>query len=268
MINIKNPKQVEKMRKAGALLYEILEKLKAAIKPGISTAALDSYAEELIRRNHAIPSFLGYQGFPASICASVDHMVVHGIPSDKEVLKEGQILSIDCGLILDGWHSDSAFTAAVGEISQEKQELIEVTERCFFEGVRKATKGNRIGDIGHAIQSLAESHGYGVIRDMTGHGIGRNMHEDPNVPNFGEKGRGVRLRSGMTIAVEPMICLGDWPVQILDDGWSCITRDHSACSHYEHTILIGDGLPELLSFPGFSWEEYDKKQEKTHEAGN
>lgn len=259
MISIKNPKQIEKMRKAGALLYEVLEKLKAAVKPGITTAALDSYAEELIRRNHATPSFLGYQGFPASICASIDETVVHGIPSDKVVLKEGQILSVDCGVILDGWQSDSAFTVGVGEISAEKQRLIEVTERCFFEGVRHAVKSGRVGDIGYAVQSLAESHGYGVIRDLTGHGIGRNMHEDPNVPNFGEKGRGVRLRSGMTIAVEPMISMGNWPIEILDDGWSCVTRDKSPCSHYEHTILIQEGLPELLSYPDFSWEEYFKK---------
>ena len=255
MISLKNPDQIAKMRVSGALLYEVLQKVKAAVKPGVTTAALDVYAEQLIRKNHAVPSFLGYEGFPASICASVDDKVVHGIPSDKEVLKEGQIISIDCGLILDGWQADSALTVGVGEISDEAQRLIDLTERCFFEEARQARVGNRLGDVGHACQTLAESQGCGVIRDLTGHGIGREMHEDPAVYNFGLPGRGLRLRKGMVIAIEPMISAGDWRITTGDDGWTVRTRDHSLCSHYEHTLAIGEGLPELLTYPDFVWEE-------------
>ncbi len=255
MITIKSASQLEKMRRAGRLLHEVMQKLQEAVRPGESTAAIDAYAEELIRRNNATPSFLGYQGFPASICASVDDEVVHGIPQEGTFLKEGSILSIDCGLILDGWQADSAFTVPVGEVPEHLKRLIEVTKQCFFEGVRQAVAGNRVGDIGHAVQTLAEKNGYGVIRDLTGHGIGRNMHEDPSVPNFGEPGQGPRLRSGMTLAVEPMISLGDWHVRQLDDGWTIKTLDGSPCAHYEHTIAITDGLPEILTLPDFVWEE-------------
>ena len=256
MISLKNPDQIRKMREAGALLYEVLQKLREAVKPGMSTAALDVYAEQLIRKHHAIPSFLHYHGFPATLCTSVDDVVVHGIPSEKTILKEGSILSIDCGLILDGWQADSAFTMGVGEISAEAEALIKVTEECFWQGVRKAVVGNRLGDMGHAIQHHAESHGCGVVRDLTGHGIGRDMHEDPSVFNFGEPGRGLRLRKGMTLAIEPMITAGDWRVKEDGDGWTIRTRDGSLCSHYEHTIAIReDGLPEILTLPGFTWKE-------------
>lgn len=256
MISLKNPDQIGKMREAGALLYEVLQKLREAVKPGMSTAALDVYAEQLIRKNHAIPSFLHYHGFPATLCTSVDDVVVHGIPSEKTVLREGSILSIDCGLILDGWQADSAFTMGVGEISAQAEALIKITEECFWQGVRKAVVGNRLGDMGHAIQHHAESHGCGVVRDLTGHGIGRDMHEDPSVFNFGEPGRGLRLRKGMTLAIEPMITAGDWRVKEDGDGWTIRTRDGSLCSHYEHTIAIReDGLPEILTLPGFTWKE-------------
>lgn len=256
MISLKNPDQIGKMREAGAVLYEVLQKLREAVKPGMSTAALDVYAQQLIRKNHATPSFLHYHGFPASICASVDDVVVHGIPSEKEILREGSIISIDCGLILDGWQADSAFTMGIGEISAEAQKLIDITEQSFWDGVRQAVVGNRLGDIGHAIQSLTEGHGYGVVRDLTGHGIGRDMHEDPSVFNFGEPGRGLRLRKGMTLAIEPMITAGDWHVKEDGDGWTIRTRDGSLCSHYEHTIAIReDGLPEILTYPGFTWKE-------------
>lgn len=256
MISLKNPDQIRKMREAGALLYEVLQKLREAVKPGMSTAALDVYAEQLIRKHHAIPSFLHYHGFPATLCTSADDVVVHGIPSEKEILKEGSILSIDCGLILDGWQADSAFTMGVGEISAQAEALIKITEESFWKGVRQAVVGNRLGDIGHAIQSHAESHGCGVVRDLTGHGIGRDMHEDPSVFNFGEPGRGLRLRKGMTLAIEPMITAGDWRVKEDGDGWTIRTRDGSLCSHYEHTIAINeDGLPEILTYPGFTWEE-------------
>ncbi len=256
MISLKNPDQIALMRKAGALLYEVLQQVRTAVKPGVTTAELNNLAERLIRRNHAIPSFLGYEGYPASICASVDDAVVHGIPSTKQVLREGQIISIDCGLVLDGWQADSAFTVGVGEISEAAQRLIDVTEECFWRAARQAVAGNRLGDVGHACQALAEANHYGVIRDLTGHGIGREMHEDPPVYNFGVPGKGLKLRKGMTIAIEPMISAGDWRVTCDADQWCYRTRDRSLCSHYEHTIAINEGaLPEILTWPDFVWQE-------------
>ena len=260
MIYIKSALQIEVMRKAGALLYEVLAELRQAIKPDMTTKDLDDIAEKLIRDRNSIPSFLGYNGFPASLCTSINEQVVHGIPSKDVVLHEGDVLSVDCGLIYDGWQSDSAFTVGVGEISPEKQKLIDVTEQCFFVGARQAIKGNRLHDIGHAIQELAESHGYGVIRELVGHGIGREMHEDPSVPNFGKAGHGVRLREGMTLAVEPMISLKNPAVRELEDGWTVVTIDQSPCAHYEHTLAINEhGLPELLSYPGYCFAEVDRK---------
>lgn len=256
MISLKNPDQIAKMRASGALLYEVLQQVREAVKPGVTTADLDAFAEKLIRKAGAVPSFLHYQGYPATLCTSVDDAVVHGIPNKKQVLKEGQIISIDCGLILEGWQSDSAFTVGVGEISPEAQSLIEITEQCFFRAARMCVAGTRLGDVGHACQEWAESHGCGVIRDLTGHGIGRELHEDPPVYNFGVPGKGLRLRKGMTIAVEPMISVGDWRVTCDADQWCYRTRDHSLCSHYEHTLAINEeGLPELLTYPGFNWED-------------
>ena len=249
MITIKSAEEIGKMRKAGALLHEVLDQLRNMIEPGVTTAHLDREAERMIRDAGAIPSFKGYEGFPASICASVNDEVVHGFPSDKP-LKEGSIVSIDCGLILDGWQSDSAFTAPVGKIDEEIARLIRVTEECFWLGARQVREGNRLGDVSHAVQEHAEKNGYGVIRDLCGHGIGREMHEDPNVPNFGPAGRGVRLKPGMVIAIEPMIARGRWPIYVDDNGWTVITRDHSWCSHYEHTVAVTTGEPEILSYPG------------------
>lgn len=249
MITIKSAEEIGKMRKAGALLHEVLDQLRNMIEPGVTTAHLDHEAERLIRGAGAIPSFKGYEGFPASICASVNDEVVHGFPTNKP-LKEGSIVSIDCGLILDGWQSDSAFTAPVGKIDEEIARLIRVTEECFWLGAKQVREGNRLGDISHAVQEHAEKNGYGVIRDLCGHGIGREMHEDPNVPNFGPAGRGVRLKPGMVIAIEPMIARGRWPIYVDDNGWTVITRDHSWCSHYEHTVAVTTGEPEILSFPG------------------
>lgn len=249
MITIKSDRQIEKMRLAGALLHEVLEALRQMIEPGVTTLELDQAAERMIRASGAVPSFKGYEGFPYSICASVDDQVVHGF-SNRNRLRQGQLLSVDCGVILDGWQSDSAFSVLVGGGSREAQQLVDVTERCFWLGARQAVAGNHLGDIGHAVQTYAESFGYGVIRDLCGHGIGTEMHEDPNVPNFGRPGRGVRLEAGMTIAVEPMIAMGGWRVYCEDDGWTVVTRDHSLCSHYEHTLLVTDGEPEILSLPG------------------
>ena len=252
MIYLKNAEQLACMRKAGAALFEVLCRLREAVKPEVSTAALNVYAEQLIRKHRATPSFLGYHGYPASLCTSVNDQVVHGIPSEDVMLKEGDILSVDCGLVLDGWQADSAFTVGVGAISADAQKLIDVTEESFFKGVRQAVYKNHLGDISSAVQTYAESHGYGVVRKLTGHGIGRNMHEEPSIPNFGTAGRGVRLKPGMTLAIEPMITMGHYDVYELDDGWTFVTKDGSMCSHYEHTIAINEqGLPELLTYPGF-----------------
>ena len=255
MITLKNAQQLDKMRAAGRLLYDIMQRLREVIKAGETTAAIDAFAEEQIRRNKAVPSFLNYRGYPKSICASLDDEVVHGIPSDSVVLREGSILSVDCGLILNGWQADSAFTVPIGQVSADKLELIRVTEACFFAGARAAVDGNRIGDIGHAVQSVAEGQGMGVVRELTGHGIGRNMHEDPSVPNYGTAGNGVRLRAGMTIAIEPMITLGGWRVVEMEDGWTIKTADGSACAHYEHTVAITPNGPEITTLPGFRFDE-------------
>ncbi|MBQ9252857.1 MAG: type I methionyl aminopeptidase [Clostridia bacterium] len=255
MISLKNPAQIQKMKDAGKLLYEVEQQVRAQIKPGVTTADLDVLAEQLIRKGGGIPSEKGYEGYPCSICASVNDVVVHGIPSDKMVLKEGDIVSIDCTLVLNGWQADSAFTVGVGQISEEARKLIIATEECFWEGIRQCVVGKRLGDVGHAVDSHAQANGFTVIRDYTGHGIGREMHEDPSVFNYGEPGRGLRLRQGMTIAVEPMVVQGDWHITNDNDGWTVRTRDHKLCSHYEHTIAINaSGYPDILTLPEFSWE--------------
>jgi methionyl aminopeptidase len=256
MILLKNPEQIAGMRKAGALLYEVLQTLREEVRPGMSTKDIDRRAEELIRRPGAIPSFLHYDGFPASICTSVNDVVVHGVPSDDEMLQEGDILSLDCGLVLDGWQADSALTVPVGKVSREAEELIAVTEACFFAGARMARVGKTLGDIGYAVQREAEAHGYGVVRDLSGHGIGRDMHEDPYVYNFGIPGEGFAIRRGMTIAIEPMITQGDWHIEMEDDGTNIRTRDGLLASHYEHTLaIVDDRPPELLTYPGYVWKE-------------
>lgn len=256
MITLKNPDQLAKMRSAGHLLYDVMQRLREAVKPGITTAALDAYAEEMIRHAGAIPSSLNYCGFPKSICASIDDEVVHGIPSEDIELKEGQIISLDVTLLLDGWQADSALTVPVGQVSEEKLRLIRVTEESFWKGARAALNGNHIGDISAAVQQHAESHGYGVVRALTGHGIGRQMHEDPSVPNFGIAGHGTRLRPGMTITIEPMIAQGTWQVHELANDWTFVTNDHRPAAHYEHTMAIRrDGLPEILTLPDGGWKE-------------
>ena len=256
MISIKNPIQLAKMRSAGHLLHDVLCATREIIRPGMTTMDINAFVDEKIRKGGGIPTELGYCGYPASICASIDDEVVHGIPSKNVELKEGSIISIDVTLALDGWQADSCFTAPVGKISEEKQRLIQVTEECFWLGARQAVNGNRIGDIGHAVQSHAEANGYGVVRDLTGHGIGREMHEDPSVPNFGFPGHGVRIRPCMTFCVEPMIAMGTWRVHQLADGWTIVTNDHAPAAHYEHTLAVTPhGLPELLTLPGAVWKE-------------
>ena len=256
MISLKNSSQIAKMREAGRILREVEDRVRDAVRPGISTADLDVLAEQLIRKAGAIPSSKGYSGYPCSICASVNDEVVHGIPSETRVLKEGDIISIDCTCIYDGWQADSAFTVGVGQISPEAAKLIRVTEECFWKAVRTCVVGKRLGDVGYAVDSHARANGFQAIRDYTGHGIGREMHEDPAVNNYGEPGKGLRLRAGMTLAVEPMIVERSWKITTDDDGWCVRTRDHGLCSHYEHTIAIReDGYPEILTLPGFNWED-------------
>jgi len=255
MISIKNPVQLAKMRSAGHLLHDVLAATREIIRPGMTTMDLNAFVDEQIRRGGGIPTELGYCGYPASICASIDDEVVHGIPSRHVELKEGSIISIDVTLALDGWQADSCFSAPIGEISEEKKRLIQVTEECFWQGARMAVDGNRVGDISSAVQSYAEARGFGVVRDLTGHGIGKEMHEDPSVPNFGNPGHGPRLRQGMTFCIEPMITMGRWQVHQLSDGWTIVTNDHSPAAHYEHTVAVTPkGLPEILTLPGFTWE--------------
>lgn len=248
MILIKSSSQIAEMRKANQIVRDTLALLTEHTKPGVSTYDLNRLAHDYITSQNAIPSFLNYHGFPASICVSVDSEVVHGIPSKKKVLQEGQIVSYDVGAILNGWHGDAARTVGVGLISAECQKLIDVTEQCFFTGVNSIKSGvTRLGDLGYAIQSYAESFGYGVVRELVGHGIGRQMHEDPNVPNFGIPGHGMRLSTGMTIAIEPMITMGTEKVDWLNDGWTVKTRDRKPAAHYENTIAITDNGIEILS---------------------
>ena len=213
----------------------------------MSTLDIDRLGEELIRSHGCVPSFKNYNGYPASICVSVNDEIVHGIPNSHRIIHEGDIVSLDAGVIYEGYHSDAARTHAVGVIDPKAQKLIDVTRESFFEGIRQAKAGNYLNDISSAIQAYAESFGYGVVRDLVGHGIGSHLHEDPEVPNFARKKKGIRLQAGMTLAVEPMINAGTWQVSWMSDGWTVVTKDHSLSAHYENTILITDGEPEILS---------------------
>lgn len=247
MVSIKSEREIELMREAGKILARVHEELGKALKPGMSTLDVDKLGERIIRGYGCIPSFKNYNGYPASICVSVNDEVVHGIPDKHHYLKEGDIVSLDAGVIYKGYHSDAARTHGIGEISPEAQKLITVTKQSFFEGIKFAKAGNHLNDISSAIQAYAEGFGYGVVRDLVGHGIGSHLHEDPEVPNFSQKRRGVRLRPGMTLAIEPMINAGRYDVAWLDDDWTVVTDDGSLSAHYENTVLITDGEPEILS---------------------
>jgi len=239
------------MRRAGRIVAEVLEKMRESVVPGVTTAELDELAEAVIRKHHAVPSFLGYppgsaRPFPASICASINDELVHGIPGPR-VLQTGDIISIDVGAILNEYHGDAAVTLPVGQVSPETQKLLQVTKGALYDGIAAARDGNRSGDISATIQSYVESRGYEVVREYTGHGIGREMHEEPQVPNHGQAGRGVRLRKGMTIALEPMVLAGDRRVKVLDDHWTVASCDGKLTAHFEHTIVITDGEAEILT---------------------
>lgn len=246
MIIIKKDTEIEYMRRAGKVVSNTLAKLQEVVKPGITTAELDRLAEDMILRQGARPSFKGYHGFPASICASVNNEVVHGIP-DTRVLMEGDIISIDCGAYLNGYHGDAARTIPVGNISEVACQLIDTTEKSFFEGIKKALVGNRLTDISHAIQVFVERKGFSIVRTFVGHGIGKDMHEDPEVPNYGSPGRGPKLSAGMILAIEPMVNAGSYHVKTRDDGWTVITVDGGLSAHYENTVAILDNGPEILT---------------------
>ena len=247
MITVKTEKQIEYMRESGQITKRVLDYLGSQIKEGMSTKDLDRLAYDFIKSCGATPSFLGYNGYPASICASIDEMVVHGIPSDDVIIKKGQLVSIDVGVIYNGWQGDAARTFAVGEITEEKKKLLKVTEECFFKAIESIRDGAPLGNIGYAVQTHAESNGFSVVRALTGHGIGQKMHEDPSVPNYGKKGTGVRLKKGMTIAIEPMINAGTYQVEFLSDGWGVVTKDRKPSAHYENTVAITDNGVEILT---------------------
>lgn len=247
MISLKSPREIECMRRAGRLTAQARALAGSLVRPGVTTHEIDTAVRKFIESHGAKPSFLGYGGFKGSACISINEEVIHGIPGPRK-LKEGDIVSVDVGAYLDGFHGDCAATFPCGEVSPEALELIRVTEQSFWEGIKLARAGNRVFDISHAVQQYVESHGCSVVRDFVGHGVGAKLHEAPEVPNFGPAGHGPRLQPGMTIAVEPMVCAGDWRVKVLKDGWTTVSADGSLTAHYENTILITDSEPEVLTW--------------------
>lgn len=247
IVTIKSAEEIKRMREAGKRLNRVHEKLKESIRPGVSTKEIDRVCEELIRSCGCTPNFLHYEGYPASVCVSVNDEVVHGIPREDRILREGDIVSLDTGLIWQGYHSDAARTYGVGKISPKAQKLIEVTRESFFQGIEEAVAGRHLYDISNAIADYVISYGYGIVYELVGHGIGRSLHEPPEIPNFPQRRRGIRLKAGMTLAIEPMINIGNGEVEWQDDGWTVVTADHSLSAHYENTVLITDGRPEILT---------------------
>jgi len=247
MIVLKSSRELALMRRAGYIVACVLERFREVVRPGITTAELEEIASQLIEREGGIPSFKGYRGFPAAICTSINEEIVHGIPSPKRVLEEGDIISLDVGAIYRGYHGDAAITLPVGTVGKEVQRLLEVTRGALKAGIAQSHVGQRVGDISAAIQRYAEANGFNVVREYTGHGIGQRMHEEPQIPNFGPPNRGPRLRPGMTFALEPMVTVGDWRTRTLSDGWTVVTADGSLSAHFEHTLAVTDGEPEILT---------------------
>lgn len=247
MITVKTDAEIALMRESGRLTKNVLDLIGREIRVGMTTKDLDKIAYDYITSCGAYPSFLGYSGYPASICASIDEMVVHGIPSEDAVIKEGQIVSIDVGVIYNGWQGDAARTFMVGNVSAEKRKLVKVTEECFFKAIENLRDGSPLGNIGYQVQTHAEANGFSVVRALVGHGIGQEMHEDPSVPNYGKKGTGIRLKKGMTLAIEPMINAGVYQVDFLSDGWGVVTKDRRPSAHYENTIAITEDGVEILT---------------------
>jgi len=254
MIYYKTEEEIDLIRNSSLLVAKTHAEIAGLIKPGITTLALDKIAEEFIRDNGGVPAFKGYGGFPNTLCMSPNDQVVHGIPNDR-VLEDGEILSVDCGVVMNGYFGDSAFTYEVGEVDAETKQLLKVTKESLYKGIEMAVSGNRIGDIGYAVQKHAESFGYGVVRELVGHGVGKNLHESPEVPNYGRRGRGAKLQEGLVIAIEPMINMGTRKILQHNDGWTITTIDNKPSAHFEHTIVVRKGKAEILS----SFEEIEKK---------
>ena len=245
-IILKLPDEIEKARASNLIVAEVLSRLREKVKPGVKTKDLDKFAEEIAEKRGAKPAFKGYRGYPHSLCISINEVVVHGMPS-KRVLEEGDIVGLDFGVYYRGFCGDSAITLPVGKVTQKASRLMQVTEQSLYAGIEQAKRGNRLGDISAAVQSVVEDAGYSVVRDFVGHGIGKNLHEDPQIPNFGEKGRGIELKSGMILAIEPMVNEGKYKVQVLPDGWTVVTKDGSLSAHFEHSVAITDNGPDILS---------------------
>ncbi|WKV10736.1 type I methionyl aminopeptidase [Marivirga harenae] len=258
MIHLKTKEEIELMRKSALLVSKTLGLMAELLEPGVTTLELDKKAEEYIRDNGGVPGFLGLYDFPNTLCMSPNEQVVHGFPN-KDPLKEGDIISIDCGVVMNGFYGDHAYTFAVGEVKPEIEKLLKVTKESLYLGIEECKAGNRIGDIGFAIQNHAETHGYGVVRELVGHGLGRKMHESPEVPNYGKRGRGAKLKEGMVLAIEPMINLGGRSIKQLADGWSIVTADNRYSAHFEHDVAIVDGKPDILSTFDYVEEALNKK---------
>jgi methionyl aminopeptidase len=247
VIILKSPQEIDKMRRAGRVVARTIDRVVAAVRPGVSTKDLDAVADETIREEEAVPSFKGYRGFPASICASLNDQVVHGIPGDR-VLREGDLLSLDFGAIWEGYHADSALSLFVGEPpSAEAEKLVRVTDEALEAGISQVREGGRLSDISHAVEQVVTGAGFAVVREYVGHGIGRSLHEDPPIPNFGPPGRGPAIKRGLVVAIEPMVNMGDWPTRVLSDGWTVVTADGSLSAHFEHTVAVTEDGPEVLT---------------------
>lgn len=247
MIVLKSAREIELMRKAGHVLADVMDRLRVFVKPGMSTSEIDEEVERIIVERRATPAFKGYRGFPATACISINEEVVHGIPSPARRLKEGDIVGLDLGCIVEGYYADCAFTLAIGEIPPAVQKLVDVTRESLELAIAQCWPGRRLGDVSHAVQSHVERHGLAVVRAFVGHGIGRHLHEEPQIPNFGEPGRGPQLKTGMVLAIEPMVTMGTWEVKILEDGWTAVTKDGSLAAHFEHTVAITDHGPDVLT---------------------
>jgi len=267
MIFLKTEDEIELMRAANQLVAATLAEVGRTIRPGVTTAQLDRLADEYIRDHGAVPTFKGFPNpyggpFPGSICASVNEVVVHGVPSEQTVLKDGDIISVDCGTLLNGYNGDSCYTFQVGEVAENVRQLLRTTKESLYKGIEQAVAGHRIGDIGYAVQSHCEAQGYGVVREFVGHGIGREMHEDPQVPNYGRRGQGKQIKNGLCIAIEPMITMGTHEVYMADDKWTIYTRDHRPAAHFEHTMAIHHGKADILS----SFEEIEKLEAQRNQT--
>ncbi|MGB9935174.1 type I methionyl aminopeptidase [Thermodesulfovibrio sp. Kuro-1] len=247
MIILKSPEELKKMRKSCQIVAKVLKELKTYIKEGLTTKQIEQFVENLIIKMGGIPAFKGYRGYPASVCISINEQVVHGIPSEKVFIKEGDLVSVDVGVLCEHFYGDAAYTYPIGKISKEAEKLLKITEEALYKGIAEAMEGKRIGDISHAIQMHVENNGFSVVRAFVGHGIGRSLHEEPQIPNFGTKGIGPMLKKGMTLAIEPMVNAGKHDVKILSDGWTAVTKDGSLSAHFEHTIAITEGEPEILT---------------------